>query len=115
MHKHLAFIAGAALASALAQAKLPRHEADRIVDAIYRVEGGAKAKVPYGILSVRVSSVADARRIAYNTVQNNHDRWLKAGKPGQFLHYLADRYCPPSADPKGNRNWKKNVVTFLSK
>jgi hypothetical protein len=94
-------------------AKLPTLDADRIVQAIYRVEGGSKARVPYGILSVRVSSKDGARKICTNTVQNNHDRWLKAGKPGEYLDFLADRYCPKSEDPMGNRNWKKNIRKFL--
>ena len=84
-------------------------DADRIADAIYRVEGGAKAKVPYGILSIPVRDEAHARRICLNTIKNNHKRWIAAGKPGDYLDFLADRYCPPSADPKGNRNWKKNI------
>ena len=108
----LLLVAQALTASAL-YAKLPKTEATRIVDAIYRVEGGAKAKVPYGILSVRVSSLEEARKVAYNTVQNNHDRWLKAGQPGKYVDFLADRYCPSSADAKGNKNWKRNIREFL--
>jgi hypothetical protein len=110
----LLLVAQALTASALS-AKLPQAEANRIVDAIYRVEGGAKAKVPFGILSVRVSSLEEARRVCYRTVQNNHDRWVRSGRRGEYLDFLADRYCPPSDDPKGNRNWKKNVRAFLSK
>lgn len=110
----LLLVAQALTASALS-AKLPQAEANRIVDAIYRVEGGAKARVPFGILSVRVSSLEEARRVCYRTVQNNHDRWVRSGRRGEYLDYLADRYCPPSDDPKGNRNWKKNVRAFLSK
>lgn len=96
-----------------AQAELPPAEAHRIVDAIYRVEGGPKARKPYGILSVNVSSHAEARRVCYNTVQNNHNRWLRAGRPGSYLDFLADRYCPPSVDPTGNRNWKRNIRAIL--
>ena len=103
------------LITCTACAKLPPTEADRIVEAIYKVEGGAKAKVPYGILSIPVKGNCEeeARKICLNTVQNNHDRWLKAGKPGEYLDFLADRYCPKSVDPKGNRNWKKNIREFL--
>ena len=96
-------------AASPAFARLPDAEASKIVDAIYRVEGGAKAKVPYGILSVPVRDAAHARRICTNTVQNNHDRWIKAGRKGAFLDFLADRYCPPSADKTGNANWKTNI------
>jgi len=104
----LLLVAQALTASALS-AKLPQAEADRIVDAIYRVEGGAKAKVPFGILSVRVSSLEEARRVCYRTVQNNHDRWVRSGRRGEYLDFLADRYCPPergeggSGAPAGSR------------
>ena len=88
---------------------------DAIADAIYRAEGGAKARVPYGILSVRVHNEADARRVCLNTIRNNRKRWEKAGKPGEYLDFLADRYCPPSADPLGNKRWKANVRGILAK
>lgn len=86
---------------------------DQIADAIWKVEGGAKAKAPYGILSLKVSSPAMARRICMRTIANNRARWLSAGKPGNFLDFLADRYCPPSVDPAGNRNWKRNIHKLI--
>ena len=98
-----------------AQARIPDYEAARYADAIYRAEGGVRAKAPYGILSVRVSGPDEARRVCIRTIQNTHDRWVAAGKPGYYVHFLADRYCPPSVDPVGNRNWKANVVAFLSR
>jgi len=82
---------------------------DEIANAIYRLEGGARAKAPYGILSMKVSSPAMARRICMTTIRNSRARWLKAGRPGDELDYLADRYCPPSADPVGNKRWKVNI------
>jgi len=51
-------------------------------------------------------------KVCLNTIRNNHRRWEAAGKPGKFLDFLADRYCPKSADPVGNRNWKKNVKSI---
>ena len=84
-------------------------DADRIANAIYRVEGGSKAKAPYGILSIKVGSEQQARKVCINTIKNNHTRWINAGRPGKYLDYLADRYCPRSADPVGNRNWKRNI------
>ena len=82
---------------------------DQIANAIYKLEGGAKAKAPYGVLSMKVSSPAMARKICLNTIRNSRTRWLKAGRPGDELDFLANRYCPPSADPVGNRNWKRNI------
>lgn len=100
----LILTAGSALGAGLSSTTV-----NRLADAIYRVEGGARAKAPYGILSIKVSSTDEARRICINTIRNNHNRWIRAGRPGEYLDFLADRYCPPSADPRGNRNWKKNV------
>jgi hypothetical protein len=86
---------------------------DRMADAIYRIEGGARARVPYGILSVPVRDAAEARRVCKNTVRNQWARWQAAGRPGCYLDSLADRYCPPGHDPVGNRNWKRNIRSVL--
>jgi hypothetical protein len=99
-----------ALAFALnASADLSTNQLNKIVDSIYVIEGGVRAKVPYGILSVKVRDKAHARLICYNTVSNNFVRWEKAGRPGKFLDFLANKYCPPSADAQGNKNWKRNI------
>ena len=88
---------------------------EQIADAIYKAEGGKKARVPYGILSVKVKDEADARRICLNTIKNNRKRYKEYGYKthSNYLDFLADRYCPPSIDPIGNKNWKKNVRHFL--
>lgn len=82
---------------------------EQIADSIWKLEGGAKAKAPYGILSMKVRDAAHARKICLNTIRNSRTRWIKAGRPGDELDFLANRYCPPSADPVGNRNWKRNI------
>jgi len=87
---------------------------EQIADAIYRVEGGSRARVPYGILSIKVRDTAHARRICLNTIQNNRARWKNSGQPGAFLDYLADKYCPRSADPIGNKNWKRNIHKLVN-
>lgn len=86
---------------------------ERIVDAIWHIEGGHKALVPYGILGVPVCSQAEARRVCVNTVQNTWQRWQSDGSPGDFLDYLANRYVPQSVDPVGNQNWRKNIRARL--
>lgn len=87
-------------------------DAEAIADAIYKVEGGAKAKKPYGILSVKCSSEAECRQICINTVQNNFTRWQVAGAKGDYLEFLANRYAPPSAHPL-NKNWLPNLRRVL--
>lgn len=114
----LLLIIAAIAATTAAAAPLPEAEVSRLADAIYRAEGGAKARVPYGILSVKVSSEAEARRVCLNTIRNNWRRWEKAGKPGPYLEFLASKYAPLNArnDPlKLNTNWLKNVSHYLDK
>lgn len=86
-----------------------------IADAIYKTEGGAKAKVPYGILSVKVKNEAEARRVCLNTIRNQRKRHASHQCGKEFLDCLSDRYCPPSVDPKGNKAWKRNMRYFLAK
>ena len=93
-------------------------DAERLADAIYRAEGGAKAKKPYGILSIPVRDEAHARRICINTINNNVKRWEKAGRPGDYIEFLARRYAPVGAsnDPNGlNHNWVRNVKAIYGK
>lgn len=92
----------------------------QIADAIYLAEGGAKAKVPYGILSVKVKDEAEARQVCLNSIRNNRKRYADYGHKqyATYLEFLASRYCPIGAgnDPKGlNQNWLKNVKYFLEK
>lgn len=87
---------------------------DTLLAAIRRSEGGDKAKVHYGILSVPTKGEEDARRIALNTVKNNYKRWNTAGQPGSYIDFLASRYVPESADKQGNINWRKNVPAIYS-
>ena len=96
-------------ATTASAAPLPEAEVNRLADCIYRAEGGRKARAPYGILSVKVANEAAARRVCINTIRNNWRRWEAAGRHGLYVNFLADKYCPPSVDPVGNKNWKKNV------
>jgi len=91
---------------------LTEKEANRIADAIYLAEGGSKARVPYGILSLKVRDKEHARQICLNTIENNYRRWKSSGTKENFLNFLGDRYCPPT-DSVGNKNWKRNVRFLL--
>ena len=87
---------------------------EKIADAIYRAEGGARARVPrYGILGVPVHGAAEARQVCLRTIDTNRARWTAAGAPGDFIDFLGNVYCPPSADPTGNRNWRHNVKAIV--
>lgn len=84
-----------------------------MADIIKRVENSSRFR--YGIIlpSRRQLSEAEARRICINTIRNNHARWVKAGKPGDWIVYLGRQYCPPSVDPVGHRRWVRNVKRLL--
>ena len=82
----------------------PDYEALSI--AIRKVEGSAS----YGIKSVPFSSISEAKAICIRTCRHKYAQWLKSGTKRPYLMYLADRYCPPSADRQGNINWKHNIV-----
>jgi len=103
------------LKASLPAAAIDPQFAECIADAIYLAEGGQRAKVPYGILSVKVRNEREARKVCLNTIRNNWDRWEKAGQRGDFIDFLGNRYCPPSVDPKGNRNWRRNVKYFVAR
>lgn len=90
---------------------------EQVVDAIYVAEGGARAKKPFGILSVPCDGYADCRAVCKNTVRNNYVRWIKAGRPGGFIAFLGGRYAPVGAknDPTGlNAHWTRNVNAILN-
>ena len=86
---------------------------EQIANAIYKAEGGAKTKYPYGILKKYKKTTP--RQSCIKTIKHAQKDW--DGK-GDFVEFLGSRYCPVVAknDPKGlNRNWVKNVKYFLVK
>jgi len=83
-----------------------------IVAAIRYAENG-RAGREYGILHKRCPNTYRAQAgWCAATVQKNYDRWVKGGRKGEYLVFLAKRYCPIGADndPNGlNRHWLGNV------
>lgn len=80
----------------------------RLADAIYRAEGGSKTRYPYGIMSVKT---ANPRAVCITTINNRLKLW-DGRRP--FIPFLADKYCPKSADPIGHARWIKNVNFFYN-
>ena len=96
-----------------------RAELAPIVAAIRHAENG-KAGLEYGVLGAGVKRDMKRKGDTYRpqagwcaaTVQKTYDRWVKAGKPGDFITFLGKRYCPVGADNDPNelnRHWVKNV------
>lgn len=93
--------------------KLTNEKIEQFANAVYRIEGGKKARKPYGILTIPVKDEKEARQVCINTIKNNYKRWNAAGRTNCFIDFFADRYCPKSADFLGNSHWKKNAHAIL--
>lgn len=86
----------------------------RLADAIYLAEGGPRASVPYGILTVKVRDEKEARAVCLRTIDHawrDYSQLSAENRPQHFIPFLANRYCP-AADAPGNRHWKHNVTYF---
>ena len=86
--------------------------AQRIADAIYKAEGGANTRHPYGVLI----KCKNPRQVCLNTIAHAWKDWEMAGSKGDFIEFLGARYAPVGAanDPHGlNKNWVSNVRRFL--
>lgn len=90
------------------------YDSEILADAIYVIEGGQKAKKPFGILSVPCNGYEDCRQVCINTIEANFTRWQASGATGDFLNFLGNRYAPPQAHPL-NRNWIPNLKSVLAK
>jgi hypothetical protein len=99
------------IAGILGVAELCHGEIDeqRLANAIYKAEGGERARVPYGILSVPVHSEAEARRVCLRTIHHQIAKWEATGRQGDVFSWIGAAYCPASSDPIGNKNWTHNV------
>lgn len=116
----IGFIVSLCLIGSCAVSHAADYTNEQIANAIYKAEGGKRAKKPYGILSVKCEGEKECRQVCLNTIKNNRIRYKKHGqrKFGTYLAFLASRYCPVGAgnDPKGlNRHWLKNVTYFLER
>jgi hypothetical protein len=82
----------------------------RLADAIYKAEGGAATKHPYGILAHYKHTTP--RQACINTIRHAKRDW---NHKTDFISFLGSRYCPVGAknDPKNlNKNWIKNVSYY---
>jgi hypothetical protein len=89
---------------------------NKVVSAVWKIEGGSKTRFPYGIKSVKTFGNKNyARKIAFNTVKANWQRWLveRQKRDISYLQFLANRYCPKSCDSQGNINWFNNITKLV--
>lgn len=84
----------------------------RILLAIRKAENG-RAGLEFGIMHPDANDLDSQAGWAAATIVKGRRRWLRAGRPCDFITFLACRYCPPCVDPIGHRNWIKNVRYFV--
>jgi len=83
---------------------------EEIADAVYKAENSIK--YPYGIKSIPTYGNKEyARKICLNSIRNAKKRWIKAGKPEDFIVFMGRRYSPPEINP----NWVRLVNYFLKR
>lgn len=92
---------------------------NKVVDAIYWAEGGAKTKYPYGIKTVKVANTAEARNRCTFLVSHCFDRWDNNGRNGLFLETLQKTFCPTAGrlsynERRLNGYWLTNVRYFIA-
>ena len=95
--------------------KIPENYLNKVVSAIYVIEGSNKTKYPYGIKSIKTNN---PKQICINTVRNQYIRWQQWGKTNSFEESLSQRYCPIGAkdDPTGlNKHWLGNLRKELAR
>jgi len=88
---------------------------DQYANAIYKAEGGAKTRHPYGILAHYKHTTA--RQACINTIKHQYNRWTISGRKMPFTAFLGHVYAPIgcSNDVGTNQYWVKNVNWFLMK
>lgn len=95
-------------------------DTERLANAIYKAEGGAKTRHLYGILAKYKHTTP--RQACINTINSKYRDYLllqARGKPTKegYLRYLSGKYAPENAsnDPRGlNSNWLANVSYFYN-
>jgi hypothetical protein len=91
--------------------------------AIFKAEGGFKAKYLYGIRSVPYNGIREAKQICLKTIRHNRKRYLQYGhkRYKTFIQFLASVYCPTrgskltKSEKRLNCNWIRLVTYFLKK
>ena len=88
---------------------------NRLADSIYKAEGGAATRHPYGIMARYKHTTP--RQACLNTIRHKFSDWQRNGSQGQFLTYLASKYCPMGGtlDDGTCKNWEPNVRAIYSK
>lgn len=94
---------------------------ESLLQAIYRAEGGEKAKAPYGLIhsSWCMDEPGWCKYYANEVIRVHRKRWERAGNPGDWIEYLGSKWAPTQGvsdwESSYNKNWIRNVRFFLNK
>ncbi len=84
----------------------------RILLAIRLHENGGPG-LEFGVMHPDANDLDSQAGWAAATIVKTRQRWLRAGRPFDFITFLGLRYCPPRADPIGFKDWVRNVKFFV--
>ena len=92
-----------------------------ILFSIYKSENGSKGN-EFGIKCPKhINTNLDKQAAcAVVTIINNRERWKREGKPGDFISFLGEKYCPVKGnlsirEKELNKNWIPNVKYWVEK
>jgi hypothetical protein len=93
---------------------------ERVADAIFLAEGGAKTRFPYGVRIWDAETgtwrpSANPRAECLAIIRRQHARWIAKDRQGDFINFIARAYCPASDDQTGHDNFVRNVNHFLTR
>ena len=85
--------------------------------AIRKAENGGE-NLEFGIMNPQANTFDKQAGWCAATIQKNYDRWIKAGKPDDFITFLGNRYCPTTgnlskAEIALNKHWIPNVKHWV--
>lgn len=91
------------------------YDVERLADAIYRAEGGAATRHPYGIIAKYKHTTP--RQACINTIRNQAKRHKAHSCEMDYLACLAKRYAPIGSDTDlgTNKYWLSNVKQLYVK
>jgi len=85
---------------------------DKLVDAVYKAEGGKKASVPYGLIYDKWCIKEGACRYYAMEILGIHAN--RCDNSSDIIHCIGSYYSPPKAH-KLNSHWVKNVKYWYNK
>jgi len=84
-----------------------------ILMAIRKAENGGEG-MEFGIMNPEANTLDKQAGWCAASIVKSRARWVKAGKPEDFIIFMGRRYCPPDAHPL-NVNWVGNVTYWKAR